>query len=166
MKWRILSAKMDDRKISRSLTNPFLIHEVPLTAPDQKSFCRVKSTKIRFRAGMFFAVLFLFTACQRHPEPNSVTEISPDSDSKCYIVTLDGQVFHTKASVYHNTSGERWGKDLFIFNSSDIGTIEFRKKNGIWKAWPEDLIRQKEDTPVKIHWITTDENNCQLIINK
>ena len=34
--------------------------------------------------------------------------------------------------------------DCFILKSSDVGDIEFRKENGVWKASPENLIRKNE----------------------
>ena len=50
-----------------------------------------------------------------------------------------------QASIYHNTKGEWQGNDRFTLKSSDVGDIEFRKENGVWKAAPESLIRNNED---------------------
>ena len=83
--------------------------------------------------------------------PQSITEVSPDGkitavlspkgNNKCFTVKIDGQIFYTRASIYHNTKVEWQNNEHFVLKSSDVGDIEFRKDNGVWKASPEDLIR-------------------------
>ncbi len=74
---------------------------------------------------------------------NSISFLPPPENDKCFVLKADGQIFYTKASIYHNTKWEWQGNDRFILKSSDVGDIEFRKENGVWKAAPESLIRKK-----------------------
>ena len=74
---------------------------------------------------------------------NSISFLPPPKNDKCFVLKADGQIFYTKASIYHNTKWEWQGNDRFILKSSDVGDIEFRKENGVWKAAPESLIRKK-----------------------
>ena len=98
---------------------------------------------------LLFLSLFLSGCLLPH-----TTEVSPDGKNTailsrqdnhyCYTVKIDEQIFYTKASIYHNTKLEWQGNDCFILKSSDVGDIEFRKENGVWKATPERLIRKNE----------------------
>ena len=77
------------------------------------------------------------------PNDKSTAFLYRRGNNNCYTVKIDGQVFYTHASIYHNAKSEWQGNDLFILKSSDVGDIEFRKENGVWKASPESLIRKK-----------------------
>ena len=79
------------------------------------------------------------------PNDKSTAFLYRRGNNNCYTVKIDEQIFYTKASIYHNTKLEWQGNVCFILKSSDVGDIEFRKENGIWKASPESLIRNKED---------------------
>ena len=94
----------------------------------------------------------IFTwADQRKPvietsnDGNNHAILVSQGNNNCYTVKIDGQVFYTHASIYHNAKSEWQGNDLFILKSSDVGDIEFRKENGVWKASPESLIRKRKD---------------------
>ena len=78
------------------------------------------------------------------PDDKSTAVLFRRGNGNCYTVKIDGQIFYTKASIYHNTNLEWQGNDCFILKSSDVGDIEFRKENGVWKATPERLIRKNE----------------------
>ena len=105
----------------------------------------------QFSGALFLGLGFVY---YHDINPQSITEVSPDGkniailsmkdNDKCFTVEIAGQTFYTKASIYHNTKGEWQGNDLFILKSSDVGDIEFRKENGVWKASPESLIRKNE----------------------
>lgn len=132
----------------------------------KKLFSCCKNKIILFFGGIFLAVacliavqlsgaLFLGLGFVYYHDinPQSITEVSPDGkniailsmkdNDKCFTVEIAGQKFYTKASIYHNTKGEWQGNDRFTLKSSDVGDIEFRKENGVWKAAPESLIRKK-----------------------
>ena len=79
------------------------------------------------------------------PNDKSTAFLYRRGNNNCYTVKIDEQIFYTKASIYHNTKLEWQGNVCFILKSSDVGDIEFRKENGIWKASPESLIRKNED---------------------
>ena len=79
------------------------------------------------------------------PNDKSTAFLYRRGNNNCYTVKIDEQIFYTKASIYHNTKLEWQGNDCFILKSSDVGDIEFRKENGVWKATPESLIRKNED---------------------
>ena len=79
------------------------------------------------------------------PDDKSTAVLFRRGNGNCYTVKIDEQIFYTKASIYHNTKLEWQGNVCFILKSSDVGDIEFRKENGVWKASPESLIRNKED---------------------
>ena len=79
------------------------------------------------------------------PDDKSTAVLFRRGNGNCYTVKIDEQIFYTKASIYHNTKWEWQGNDRFILKSSDVGDIEFRKENGVWKAAPESLIRKKKD---------------------
>ena len=79
------------------------------------------------------------------PNDKSTAFLYRRGNNNCYTVKIDEQIFYTKASIYHNTKLEWQGNVCFILKSSDVGDIEFRKENGIWKASPESLIRKTED---------------------
>ena len=103
----------------------------------------------QFSGGLFLGLSFVY---HRDIKPRLITEVSPggkntailsrQDNNNCYTVKIDEQIFYTKASIYHNTKWEWKGNDLFILKSSDVGDIEFRIENGIWKATPESLIRK------------------------
>ena len=78
------------------------------------------------------------------PNDKSTAFLYRRGNNNCYTVKIDEQIFYTKASIYHNTKLEWQGNVCFILKSSDVGDIEFRKENGIWKASPESLIRKNE----------------------
>ena len=78
------------------------------------------------------------------PNDKSTAVLYRRGNNNCYTVKIDEQIFYTKASIYHNTKLEWQGNDCFILKSSDVGDIEFRKGNGVWKASPESLIRKNE----------------------
>ena len=78
------------------------------------------------------------------PDDKSTAVLFRRGNNNCYTVKIDEQIFYTKASIYHNTKWEWQGNDCFILKSSDVGDIEFRIENGIWKASPESLIRKNE----------------------
>ena len=134
----------------------------------QKLFTHYKNKIVLFAGGLVLAATALIAAqfsgalflglgfvYYHDINPQSITEVSPDGkitavlspkgNNKCFTVEIAGQTFYTKASIYHNTKGEWQGNDCFILKSSDVGDIEFRKENSIWKASPESLIRNKED---------------------
>ena len=104
----------------------------------------------QFSGALFLGLGFVY---YHDINPQSITEVSPDGkniailsmkdNDKCFTVEIAGQTFYTKASIYHNTKGEWQGNDRFTLKSSDVGDIEFRKENGVWKASPESLIRKK-----------------------
>jgi hypothetical protein len=77
------------------------------------------------------------------PDDKSTAVLFRRGNNNCYTVKIDEQIFYTKASIYHNTKWEWQGNDCFIQKSSDVGDIEFRKENGVWKASPESLIRKR-----------------------
>ncbi len=53
-------------------------------------------------------------------------------------------VFHTKASVFQKVK-VRWdGTRHFIFESSDVGVIHFRYRDGKWTATPENLLNSEK----------------------
>ena len=53
-------------------------------------------------------------------------------------------MFHTKASVFQKVK-VRWdGSRHFIFESSDVGMIHFRYRDGKWTATPEDLLNREK----------------------
>ena len=78
------------------------------------------------------------------PDDKSTAVLFRRGNGNCYTVKIDEQIFYTKASIYHNTKLEWQGNDCFILKSSDVGDIEFRKENGVWKATPERLIRKNK----------------------
>ena len=78
------------------------------------------------------------------PNDKSTAFLYRRGNNNCYTVKIDEQIFYTKASIYHNTKLEWQENDCFILKSSDVGNIEFRKENGVWKASPESLIRKNE----------------------
>ena len=78
------------------------------------------------------------------PNDKSTAFLYRRGNNNCYTVKIDEQIFYTKASIYHNTKLEWQGNDCFILKSSDVGDIEFRKENGVWKATPERLIRKNK----------------------
>ena len=79
------------------------------------------------------------------PNDKSTAFLYRRGNNNCYTVKIDGQFFYTKVLIGHISTCDWQGNDLFILKSSDVGAIEFRKENGIWKASPESLIRNKED---------------------
>ena len=79
------------------------------------------------------------------PEDKSTAVLFRRGNNNCYTVKINEQIFYTKASIYHNARCEWQGNDCFILKSSDVGDIEFRKENGVWKASPESLIRKRKD---------------------
>ena len=79
------------------------------------------------------------------PNDKSMAVLYRRGNNNCYTVKIDEQIFYTKASIYHNTKLEWQGNDLFILKSSEVGDIEFRKENGVWKASPESMIRKNGD---------------------
>ena len=86
------------------------------------------------------------------PNDKSTVFLYRRGNNNCYTVKIDEQIFYTKASIYHNTKLEWQGNDCFILKSSDVGDIEFRKENGVWKASPESLLRKKQFEPdIKCH---------------
>ena len=78
------------------------------------------------------------------PDDKSTAVLFRRGNNNCYTVKINEQIFYTKASIYHNTKLEWQGNDCFILKSSDVGDIEFRKENGVWKATPESLIRKNK----------------------
>ena len=107
---------------------------------------------VQFSGGLFLGLSFVY---HRDIKPRLITEVSPGrkntailsrrGNNKCFTVKIEGQIFYTRASIYHNTKVEWKGDELFILKSSDVGDIEFRKENGVWKASPESLIRKNVD---------------------
>ena len=133
----------------------------------QKLFTHYKNKIVLFAGGLVLAATALIAAqfsgalflglgfvYYHDINPQSITEVSPDGkniailsmkdNDKCFTIEIAGQTFYTKASIYHNTKLEWQGNDCFILKSSDVGDIEFRKENGVWKASPESLIRKNE----------------------
>ena len=78
------------------------------------------------------------------PDDKSTAVLFRRGNNNCYTVKINEQIFYIKASIYHNVRCEWQGNDCFILKSSDVGDIEFRKENGVWKASPESLIRKNE----------------------
>ena len=83
-------------------------------------------------------------------------EVSPDKqttailecdEKRCFVIVLDKEVFHTRASVYSWAKGEWEGNDLFRLDSHDVGPIEFRRTHEGWEATPRDLIREFDGYP-------------------
>ena len=64
----------------------------------------------------------------------------------CYAVRIHDPrieslpLFHTRASVFHRVKARWEGIDHFVFDSSDIGVIDFRYQDGKWTATPESLL--------------------------
>ncbi len=77
------------------------------------------------------------------PNDKSTAFLYRRGNNNCYTVKIDGQFFYTKVLIGRISTFDWQGNDLFILKSSDVGDIEFRKENGIWKASPESLIRKK-----------------------
>ena len=141
----------------------------------QKLFTHYKNKIVLFAGGLVLAATALIAAqfsgalflglsfvYHRDIKPRLITEVSPggkntailsrQDNNNCYTVKMDEQIFYTKASIYHNTKWEWQGNDCFILKSSDVGDIEFRIENGVWKASPESLLRKKQFEPdIKCH---------------
>ena len=77
------------------------------------------------------------------PNDKSTAFLYRRGNNNCYTVKIDGQFFYTKVLIGRISTFDWQGNDLFILKSSDVGDIEFRIENGIWKASPESLIRKK-----------------------
>lgn len=69
----------------------------------------------------------------------------------CYAVRIHDPrieslpLFHTRASVFHRVKARWEGIDHFVFDSSDIGVIDFRYQDGKWTATPESLLISQEE---------------------
>lgn len=127
----------------------------------QKLFSYCKNKITRFTVGIVLAATALiaaqlsgalylglswvdydrYTKTEVSPDGKITAVLSPKGNNKCFTVKIDGQIFYTRASIYHNTKVEWQNNEHFVLKSSDVGDIEFRKDNGVWKASPEDLIR-------------------------
>ena len=79
------------------------------------------------------------------PNDKSTAFLYRRGNNNCYTLKIDGQFFYTKVLIGRISTFDWQGNDLFILKSSDVGNIEFRKENGVWKATPESLIRKNED---------------------
>ena len=77
------------------------------------------------------------------PNDKSTAILYRRGNNNCSTVKIDGQFFYTKVLIGRISTFDWQGNDLFILKSSDVGDIEFRIENGIWKASPESLIRKK-----------------------
>lgn len=86
----------------------------------------------------------------KSPDPRIRAWVFNDGElrNNCFAVHIQslnpkipsGPVFHTGASVFHRFKARWDGAEHFIFNSSDIGTIDFRHQDGKWTAEPESLL--------------------------
>ena len=78
------------------------------------------------------------------PNDQSTAFLYRRGNNNCYTVKIDEQIFYTKVLIGRISTFDWQGNDCFILKSSDVGDIEFRKENGVWKATPERLIRKNE----------------------
>ena len=79
------------------------------------------------------------------PDDKSTAVLFRRGNGNCYTVKIDEQIFYTKVLIGRISTFDWKENDCFILKSSDVGDIEFRKENGVWKASPESLIRKNED---------------------
>ena len=79
------------------------------------------------------------------PNGKNIAILYRRGNNNCYTVKIDEQIFYTKVLIGRISTFDWQENDCFILKSSDVGDIEFRKENGVWKATPESLIRNKED---------------------
>ena len=130
----------------------------------QKLFTHYKNKIVLFAGGLVLAATALiavqlsgalylglswvdydrYTKTEVSPDGKITAVLSPKGNNKCFTVKIDGQIFYTRASIYHNTKVEWQNNEHFVLKSSDVGDIEFRKENGVWKASTESLIRKNE----------------------
>ena len=78
------------------------------------------------------------------PDDKSTAVLFRRGNGNCYTVKIDEQIFYTKVLIGRISTFDWQENDCFILKSSDVGDIEFRKENGVWKATPERLIRKNE----------------------
>lgn len=89
-----------------------------------------------------------FTEKSPDPKIEAVYCNDPEFRNQCYAVHIQSfnrevessPMFHTKASIFQKVK-VRWdGNRHFIFESSDVGVINFRYQDGEWTASPESLL--------------------------
>ena len=102
-----------------------------------------------------------FTEKSPDPKIEAVYCNDPEFKNQCYAVHIlssdprieSSPMFHTRASIFHRVKVRWEGSDHFIFESSDVGVIDFRYQNGKWTASPESLLilpeAEKPEKPPK-----------------
>ena len=91
---------------------------------------------------------------EKSPDPKIEAAYFNDGEfrNECYAVHIQSfnrkvdssPRFHTKASVFQKVK-VRWdGSRHFIFESSDVGVIHFRYRDGKWTATPENLLNSEK----------------------
>jgi len=91
---------------------------------------------------------------EKSPDPKIEAAYFNDGEfgNECYAVHIQSfnrkvdssPRFHTKASVFEKVK-VRWdGTRHFIFESSDVGVIHFRYRDGKWTATPEELLNKEK----------------------